>query len=355
MSHNVLNQMFASSRPAETSGDPGQDEVGGDLGVHVGVHRGLDGPADAAGRVHQLRHVELVAGGDGHQQPGTQQADVRPDRGGEVEGPAGRRDGVGRHRQTSDHGQGEDRPALDEAPERQVEDIEADVAAEGGIGRAELPAVEEEQQGLPVPAPGERAEQPADQGQGDEHDPHRARDVRHLDRSDPPNRDLGPEATRDPQADQGGDREQHESDHEPAEVGGEASQQDVATAEAAVPGEVGEQLDQAAEDLEHDERADEEQDRADPVAGRPVRSASARSEPTGRRGPVPAILIVGNLLLGRPDRGTRRQRTALAGVVLLHLAPLHLFEQLVEPRGHRSRASYGGSVTPTRWWPAAWS
>ena len=104
--------------------------------------------------------------------------------------------------------------------------------------------------------------------------------------------------------------------------------------EGVVPGQVGEQLDEAAEDLEGDEQAEEDQAGAQPVARRLTGAASAWTEPA-RRGRLLTV-VIGNLLFRRSDR-TPWPRPSLAGGILLELAPLHLLEQLVEPGGHGPR------------------
>ena len=122
--------------PGRDEGDDGEDHVGRVLRVHVGVQRGLDVAVPPASRVRQLRDVELVAGGDDDQQERADDREVPPDGRREVELPAERAGGIRRERQHADDDQRRRGPAEHEAPEGQVEDVEADVSTEGRVGGA---------------------------------------------------------------------------------------------------------------------------------------------------------------------------------------------------------------------------
>ncbi len=152
--------------------DAGQDDVGRHLGVEVGVGRRLERAVDAARRVREVRDVELVAGGDRDEQQRTQDREVGAHRRREPQLPLHRARGIDPQREQDDDDERRDGPSLHEAQERQVEDVEADVAAEVRIGLAEVGAVEPEQHRLPDAGPGtgrDQADESRQHGEPDRH------------------------------------------------------------------------------------------------------------------------------------------------------------------------------------------
>ena len=133
-------------------GDDGQDVEGEELGVLVGE---ADAGRDAAGAVDELELVELVAERHRQQEQPAEDGEVDADRRREDEPAARRADEVA----GEDDDQGRDdeavEQALDEPQERQLEQEEADVAAEDrvgdgrGPGRRERDPVHPEQDRLP--------------------------------------------------------------------------------------------------------------------------------------------------------------------------------------------------------------
>ncbi len=323
-------------QPGRDERDDGEDHVRGVLGVHVGVERRLDVAVPPAGRVRELRDVELIAAGNDDQEQRADDRQVRAHRRGEVELPAQCAGGVGPDGQQPDDDERGRSPAQQEAPERQIEDVEADVAAEGRVIDPPCRAVDEEEDDLPRAAPrGPRAER---QQHGDhcQADPDEARRIRQLDPSELTHGRLRRDAPGQPDAHH--DRHQHrrEADAEQRDLGPEAGEQDVAPTERVVPHDVGDQAhDPAQQAQEHEQRDDRSADH-DPSAPRKVGGNRWCTRPIAAAAVRAARAALAPLLVERRDvalgTGLALVGTPLAARVGLFLAALQLLEELVEPR-----------------------
>ena len=191
-----------------------------------------------------------------------------------------------------------DRPAQQEAQERQVEDVEADVAAERRVGHAPVAAVGEEEHRLPVAAPcgpgAERKEEAIATKVSADADA--ARRVRHLEAAEPSDRCLRRDPPSEPDAHQRRHEQRQEADAEEPDLRPEPRLEHVATAERVVPHDVGDEVDDAAEQPEHDD-----QGATIPATMR----ASAATERRPSRGGRPGRRRSRHLRLRRPCRYRR--------------------------------------------------
>ena len=335
---------------------PSQDQVGRLLGVQVGVGRRLDGALDPACRVRELRDIELVAGCDHEQQEGAQDGQVRADWGGEPQLPSQSSSRVSPQAEQQDRHQAGDPPALEEAPEGQAKDVEADVVAEVGIGDAKAAAVYPQQDRAPRRAPCCGADQRQHQRDGDQAKRDRAARVGKLERPDASDGD----ARRQPASHQDRcDRRQRErgvAGREQADLGPQPGGQHAGQPQCGEPLQVGEQVDQPTGQAEHHEQRDQQQTNQDPAAvSAPIAPVGARKRPTEWPGAAPrrpapstqrcrvAIAQVG-AIVALPGDGTvsaarraafpRRQGPPLAPGVLLLLPALQILEKPIEPAGH---------------------
>ena len=218
---------------------------------------------------------------------------MRANRSGEAQLPAQRAGGVGAECEQDDDDKGGDTPSLQEAPEGQVEDVEADVPLEVRVDGPEVAAVQEEEHRLPIAAPGRRRDEPDEHHHRCQHERHRPADVRQLQRADAPDGDLGGDPARQPDAEQGGHREGNEPDPEQSDLHPQPRGQYVLPAQGAVPHEVGDQVHDAAQEAEDHDGDDGD---ADPQP--PARRAAGAPRPQHRRAARPERrLVVGGLVV----------------------------------------------------------
>ncbi len=197
-----------------------------------------------------------------------------------------------------------EQPPPHELEDRQGEEVEADVAAEDRIGRAERHAVQPAEERIPFVAAGEaeeerRDEQDRPEAQREGEGAGALADVGVHDETG----HLRPE--REVQVREGNEVERDEEDDERPEPGGVPAEEHGVEPEAAEPEQVGEESDERREDERDEEERDEDdrEDRREPVR-RTARSAAAAEPgqvdprpvdipPVAATGAIPHIAMLG--------------------------------------------------------------